>query len=120
MAMAATTVAEVVEWTSPPTISCSKHKKAKDAAHNGGRYPRQECAASTRGHCGHGSSKEIIVSTNRHGGTDRRTEIDHDGCWSKWSSTGAGDSKKGMPGDKTAEQSEPTCNGHREKKTYIP
>ena len=79
VAMVATTAAEVAGWTSPPIDHLRKHKKAKDAAHNGGRYPHQECAASTRGYCGHVLSEETAASTNGRGGTDRHTEISHNG-----------------------------------------
>ena len=44
-------------------------------------------------HYGHGSSEEIAASMDGHGGADCHPEIDRDGCWSMWSSSGAGDKK---------------------------
>ena len=104
-------------WSADHLGHLGHNNKAKDTARDRGRYPRQESAASMRAHhehrsskeiaastdehdgagCrthyGHGSSEEIAASMDGHGGADCHPEIDRDGCWSMWSSSGAGDKK---------------------------
>ena len=68
-----------MEWTQggPQNIPVTARRQRTRRTTARSQYPRQESAVSTREHCGHGSSEEIAVSTNKHGGAGRHTYCRH-------------------------------------------